>query len=151
YGPGAVVGLVAGGWVDRRRKRTLLVIADVLRALLVLSLPLAHAFGALTMAHVFAVAAAVGAASALFYLTELSYLPELVTGELLVDANGITEATESVAEITGPALAGALIRAIGAPLAVTLDALSYLWSATFLRGLPDAPPATTGARASIAA
>jgi hypothetical protein len=83
------------------------------------------------------------AATALFYLTELSYLPELVGPDTLVDANGITHATESVAEITGPALAGVLIRAIGAPLAVTLDALSYLWSWTFLRGLPDAPPADT--------
>lgn len=150
YGPGAVIGLVAGGWVDRRRKRTLLVAADVARALPVLSLPIAHHLGALHLAHLYVVAALVGAATALFYLTELSYLPELVTAETLVDANGVTHATESVAEITGPALAGALIRAIGAPLAVTLDALSYLWSATFLRGLPDATPAATGARASIA-
>lgn len=151
YGPGAVVGVVAGGWVDRRRKRTLLVAADVVRALLVLSLPLAHWLGALTMPHLYIVAALVGAASALFYLTELSYLPELVTGELLVDANGVSHATESIAEITGPAAGGALIRLIGAPLAVTLDALSYLWSAAFLRGLPDARPADVGdgARPSI--
>lgn len=149
YGPGAVVGLVAGGWVDRRRKRTLLVIADVVRALLVLTLPLAHAFGVLAMAHLYVVGGLVGAASALFYLTELSYLPELVPAEHLVDANGVSQATESVAEITGPAVAGALIRAVGAPLAVTLDALSYLWSASFLRGLPDATPAADGARGSI--
>ena len=151
WGPGAVIGLVAGGWVDRRRKRTLLVVADVLRAVLVLSLPIAHVLGALHLAHLYVVAAIVGAASALFYLTELSYLPELVSGEQLVDANGVTQATESVAEITGPALAGGLIRAIGAPLAVTLDALSYLWSATFLRGLPDAlPEAAAGPRSTIA-
>ncbi|HVV85958.1 MAG TPA: MFS transporter [Kofleriaceae bacterium] len=151
YGPGAVVGLVAGGWVDRRRKRTLLVAADLVRAALVLSLPIAHAFGAMRLPHVYLVACIVGAATALFHLTELSYLPELVDGELLVDANGVTEATESVAEITGPALAGGLIRAVGAPLAVTLDALSYLWSAAFLRGLPDATPADVGPRASILA
>ena len=76
YGPGAVIGLIAGGWVDRRRKRTLLVVADLLRAALVLSLPLAHAFGALRLPHLYVVAAVVGAASTLFYLTELSYLPE---------------------------------------------------------------------------
>ncbi len=184
YGPGAVIGLIAGGWVDRRRKRTLLVIADLLRAALVLSLPLAHAFGALRLPHLYVVAAVVGAASTLFYLTELSYLPELfaepgpdaaqapdrsvgpgrkpgppshggtparpavgASGDELIDANGISQATESVAEITGPAVAGGLIRAIGAPLAVTLDALSYLWSASFLRGLPDVAPAeASGAR-----
>lgn len=149
YGPGALVGLVAGGWVDRRRKRTLLVVADVARAVLVMSLPVAHYLGALHLAHLYVVAALVGAATALFYLTELSYLPELVSADTLVDANGVTHATESIAEITGPAVAGALIQGIGAPLAVVLDALSYLWSATFLRGLPDAPPAASDARTSL--
>ena len=141
YGPGAIVGLIAGGWVDRRSKRALLVLADLVRAALVLSVPIAYALDALTLVHVGVVAAGVGAASALFMITDNTYIPELVDGDDLIAANATIEATESVAEITGPAAAGVLIRVVGAPVAVLLDAASYLWSALFLlRIRPTAPP-----------
>lgn len=141
WGPGAVVGLVAGGWVDRRSKRGLLVAADLVRAVLVMSIPIAWWAGVLGLVHVCIVAGGVGAASALFRITTASYLPEVVEREELVHANGVGEATESVAEIGGPALAGPLIAAVGAAIAVVLDALSYVWSAMFLRGLPAGRPA----------
>jgi MFS family permease len=150
YGPGALVGLFAGGWVDRRSKRALLVGADLLRAVLVISVPLAYWAGSLELVHLCVVAAGVGAASALFRITDNTYLPELVGDEHLVAANSTIEATESVAEITGPAAAGLLIRLVGAPLAVLLDALSYLWSAAFLIGIPTArEPRPVPAAASV--
>jgi MFS family permease len=152
YGPGALVGLLAGGWVDRRSKRKLLVLADLIRAALVVSVPIAYWLDALTLAHVGVVAAGVGAASALFMITDNTYVPELVGGDDLVAANSTIEATESVAEITGPAAAGVLIRMVGAPIAVLLDAASYLWSALFLVGIrPTVPPAPPPPKLSIGA
>lgn len=150
WGPGAVIGLVAGGWVDRRSKRSLLVWSDVIRAALVMSLPIAYWLGLLGFVHVCLVAGGVGAASAVFRITSASYLPDVVERDELLDANGIGEATESVAEIAGPATAGPMIAILGAPIAVLADALSYLWSAAFLRGLPAGAPSST-APASIGA
>jgi predicted MFS family arabinose efflux permease len=140
-GPGALVGLFAGGWIDRRSKRGLLVGADLVRLVLVTTLPIAWWLDVLTFVHLVVVAAGVGAASALFQITDNTYLPELVGRDDLVDANSVIEATESVAEITGPAAAGVLIRAIGAPLAVVLDAATYLWSAMLLGTIAPRPPA----------
>ena len=148
WGPGAVVGLVAGGWVDRRSKRSLLVASDVVRAALVMSLPIAYWLGVLGFVHVCLVAGGVGAASAVFRITTASYLPDVVERDELLAANGVGEATESVAEIGGPAMAGPMIAILGAPLAVLADAASYLWSAAFLRGLPRGAP-SSAAPASI--
>ncbi|MBZ0239034.1 MAG: MFS transporter, partial [Deltaproteobacteria bacterium] len=155
WGPGALVGLFAGGWIDRRDKRALLVGADLVRLALVLTVPLAWWMDTLTLVHVGVVAAGVGAASSLFQITDNTYLPELVGRDDLVAANATIEATDSVAEITGPAAAGLLIRAVGAPLAVVIDAATYAWSAILLVAIPPRPPPIAtegaGARASVLA
>jgi MFS family permease len=130
--PGVVLAMMAGGFVDRSRKRRILVAADLIRAALVASLTLAWALGALSMVQVVLVGAGVGAASALFQITDVAYLPALIGRRLLVEGNAKLETTEAVAEITGPASAGVLIAALGAPLAVAIDAASYLWSAFML-------------------
>ncbi|HUQ03313.1 MAG TPA: MFS transporter [Kofleriaceae bacterium] len=148
WGPGALVGLFAGGWIDRRSKRTLLVGADVVRLALVLTVPIAWWTGALTLVHVGMVAAGVGAASSLFQITDNTYLPEVVGRDDLVDANATIEATDSIAEISGPAAAGVLIRAIGAPLAVVVDAATYAWSALLLLTIRPSAPAVVESAAS---
>lgn len=139
--PGVLLAMVAGGFVDRGRKRRILISADVIRAGLVASLTLAWALGALSaqtrhpgwaMIHVVLVGAGVGAATALFQITDIAYLPALIGRRRLVEGNAKLETTEAIAEITGPASAGALIAALGAPLAVAIDAASYLWSALML-------------------
>jgi len=135
YGPGVLVGLLAGGWVDRSRKREILVGADLVRALAVATVPLAAWLGRLEVVQVYVVAVVVGGATALFQIADVALLPRLVPPERLVEGNAKLAATESVAEVTGPALAGVLIQALGAPLAVLLDAASYVWSALFLRSL----------------
>lgn len=150
WGPGAIIGLVAGGWIDRRSKRALLVWADLVRFVLVITVPIAWWLDALTLWHVALVAGGVGAASALFHITDNTFLPELVGKEELVDANAVIEATDSAAEITGPAAAGLLIGAMGAPVVVLLDAATYLWSAAVLGRIPPRPaPAASTERASI--
>lgn len=151
--PGVVLAMMAGGFVDRGRKRRILIAADLIRAALVASLTLAWALGALSMIQVVLVGAGVGAASALFQITDVAYLPALIDRRRLVEGNAKLETTEAIAEITGPASAGVLIAALGAPLAVAIDAASYLWSAFMLGRIraaehvharPVAPRAATG-------
>ena len=147
--PGVVLALFAGGMVDRGNKRRILIVADLVRALAVASLTIVWAAGALTMVHLMIVGAIVGAASAMFAITDNAYLPSLIGKEQLAEGNAKLEATEAIAEITGPASAGALIAALGAPLAVAIDAATYLWSAVMLGQIrariapAEASPATS--------
>jgi MFS family permease len=132
YGPGVLVALAAGGMIDRSRKRPILVGADLVRAVAGASLPIAAWAGLLTMAHIYLVAAVVGAASALFQITDNAYIPALVGQEHLVQGNSVIEGTEAVAEVAGPGIGGALIHIFTAPIAVAIDAASYLVSAVLL-------------------
>ncbi len=150
--PGAILALFSGGLVDRGRKRRILVAADLVRAAIVISLTIAWAGGVLTIAHVFAVGAIVGAASALFQIADIAYLPALLAKRELAEGNAKLETTEAIAEVTGPASAGALIAALGAPLAVAIDAATYLWSALVLgriRAVEPPPPVTEVASTSM--
>lgn len=144
--PGVVLALFVGGFIDRGNKRRILIAADVVRALAVVSLTIAWAAGGLTMVHLLVVGAVVGAASAMFAITDNAYLPALIGKELLAEGNAKIEATEAIAEITGPASAGALIAALGAPLAVAIDAATYVWSAVMLGRIQTrvAPAEDTG-------
>ena len=141
--PGMILAVFAGGVVDRGHKRRLLIAADLVRAALVASLTVAWELGALTMLQVIVVGAGVGAASALFQITDVAYLPQLIGRGRLTEGNAKLETTEAIAEITGPASAGVLISALGAPIAVVIDALSYAWSAIMLGRIRggDADPA----------
>lgn len=130
--PGIVLALFAGGMIDRGRKRRILIVADVVRALLVTSLPIAYWTGALTMTHLIVVGAGVGAATTLFSITDNTYLPALIGKENLVEGNSKIEASEAVAEIAGPSAGGVLIGLLGAPIAVLIDAATYVWSVLFL-------------------
>ncbi|WP_437594883.1 MFS transporter [Sorangium sp. So ce1000] len=130
--PGFVVGLFAGGLVDRSRKRPLLIGADLVRAALILSVPIAAWTGALTLLHLSAVAALVGMATSLFQIADNAYLPALVGQDHLVEANARLEGTDAAAEIAGPGAAGILIQALSAPVTMVVDALSYLGSAALL-------------------
>ncbi len=131
-GPGILVGLLAGGWIDRSSKRRLLIGADLARAAAIVSLTLLWLLGYLSMAHVVGVGIVVGGASALFQITDNTYLPSLIGRRQLAEGNAKLESTEAVAEIAGPASAGYLIAALGAPLAVAIDAVTYVWSAVLL-------------------
>jgi MFS family permease len=137
-----LVGLPAGAWVDRMRLRTVLIVNDVLRALALISVPIAQWLGVLGMGQLYAVALLTGACTVFFDVAYQSFLPQLVERGQLVEANAKLQASESVAQISGPSLGGVLIQALTAPYAVLLDALSFLWSASWVAAIktrPDKP------------
>ncbi len=144
--PGLVVGLTAGGFVDRSRRRTLMIAADLARAGVLLTVPFAAWFGLLTMAQLYIAAVLVGAASVLFEIADQAYLPTLVSHEGLLDANAKLSITNATAEVAGPALAGVLIQLLRAPMALAANAVTYLVSAAFLATIENRePPARAAA------
>jgi predicted MFS family arabinose efflux permease len=140
YGPALIVGLACGGWVDRTRRRGLMVGADLVRAAVLAAIPIAALLHVLTLPLLYLAAALVGAASVLFEIADHAYLPGLVKREDLTRANASLSATESVAEIGGPALAGALFQVLAAPIAIAANAVTYLVSALFLAGIRRPEP-----------
>jgi MFS family permease len=130
-----LLGLAAGVWVDRWSRRTTMLVADVVRALALATIPLA-AFGhALGYAQLLAVAACVGVASVFFDVAYQSLVPSLVERDELERANSRLQLSESVAQIAGNGLAGALIAAVGAAVTVVVDAASYAVSVVTLAAL----------------
>lgn len=140
HGPALLVGLAVGGLVDRSRRRGLMMAADLVRALVLASIPVAALLHVLTLAHLYVAAALVGAASVLFEIADHAFLPGLVAHEDLTRANASLSATESVAEIGGPALAGGLFQVLAAPLAIAVNAATYLVSAVFLAAIRHREP-----------
>ena len=151
--PGVIVGLAMGGRVDRRAKRPMLIGTDLFRAALLLTVPAAAWLGWMSMGQLYAVAALAGAATTLFQIADKAYLPALIGRERLIEGNAKLETTEAIAEITGPGLAGLLVQAITAPLAIAFDALSFLISAVLLgairRDEVPAAPETDGIRPTL--
>ncbi|MBB6350695.1 MFS family permease [Nonomuraea muscovyensis] len=145
-----VLGLPAGVWVDRLRRRPLMIAADVLRALVLLSVPVAWWWGWLGMGQLYAVAVLVGSGTLVFDLAAVSLLPGLVGRERLTSANSLLVSTWAGMDVAGRSVAGVLVQVAGAPLALLLDALSYLWSATWLRRVPDPSPPAAPSLASPA-
>ncbi len=141
YAPYLLIGLPAGAWIDRLRRRPIMIITDLLRAALLLGLPIAFAFDALTLPLLSAVALGVGACSVLFDLAERAFLPSLVGRDHLVEANTRLSASSSVSRAIGPALGGWLVGVLTAPVAVLVDAASYLSSAVYVTAIRHREPA----------
>jgi len=127
--PGAVFAWIAGGWVDRHRRRPLLIGADVVRAVMLLSIPAAALYSVVTLPLLYAVAIVTGIATVLHQLADHVFVTDLVGRERVLDANGKREAADAVAEISGPALGGALVAWLTAPLAIAVDAATFVVSA----------------------
>ncbi len=134
-----LVGLPAGAWVDRMRLRSVLIVNDVVRALALVSVPLAQWLGVLTMGQLYAVALLTGACTVFFDVAYQSFLPQLVEREQLVEGNAKLQASESVSQIAGPSVGGVLIQVLTAPYAVLVDALSFLWSASWVAAIQTRP------------
>jgi MFS family permease len=127
-----LVGLPAGAWVDRMRRRNVLIAGDVGRAVVLGSVPVAWWLHALTMTQLYAVALMAGVLTVFFDVAYQSYLPHLVGRANLVEGNAKLEAVRGVNQIAGPAAAGLIIQWLTAPVAVALDALSFAGSALFV-------------------
>jgi MFS family permease len=124
--------LPAGVWVDRLRRRPILVIADFGRAAALVSVPVAYAFDVLTIWQLYVVGFVVGTLTVFFDVAYQSYLPSLIRRNQLVDGNSKLELSVSAAQLGGPATAGGLVSLLTAPWAVLTDAISFLGSALFV-------------------
>ncbi|WP_433240392.1 MFS transporter [Streptosporangium sp. CA-135522] len=127
-----LVGLPAGVWVDRMRRRRILITTDLVRGALLASVPIAWSLGALTLPQLYGVALGMGLATVFFDIAYQSHLPALVGRDQLVDGNAKLEIVRSAAGVAGPGAGGGLIQVLTAPVAVLVDAVSFLGSALFL-------------------
>ena len=142
-----LVGLFAGAWVDRLPRRPLLIASDALRAVLLLSIPVAYAAGALRMEQLYLVTFLEGCLGVLFSAAYPAYVPSLIGVDRVVEGNSKLATSSSLAEIGGPGLAGALVQFFSAPFAILVDAVSFAVSAISLILIrtpePPRPPRTT--------
>ena len=144
--PVVLVSLPVGAWVDRLRRRPILIASDAGRAVVLLAVPVAFALDALSLWLLYPVAFAVGVFAVCFDVAHRSYLPSLIEREHLVAANSALELGGSAARVAGPGLAGGIIGLLGAPAALALDAASFVGSAALLWRIrrPEPPPAPRG-------
>jgi predicted MFS family arabinose efflux permease len=127
--PTLLFGLFAGAWVDRLHRRPLMIGADLLRLALLITIPIAAITGSLDIVLLCVVAAGMGILGLIFDTAYRSVLPSLIEHENVLEGNTKLTTSESLAEIGGPAVAGLLFQWIGAPLAILIDAGSFLISA----------------------
>jgi MFS family permease len=124
-----LIGLPAGAWCDRVRRRPVMIAGDLVRCALLASIPIAAALGNLTLSQLFAVALLHGIATVFFDIAYQSYLPALVTRRDLMEGNAKLQASQSVAQVAGPTLGGVLVEVFTSPFALVADAVSFLGSA----------------------
>ncbi|MDG4766937.1 MFS transporter [Solwaraspora sp. WMMD406] len=124
-----LIGLPAGAWVDRLRRRRVLVAADLGRAVILASVPLAWWTGLLTMPQLYVVALLAGGLTVFFDVAHQTYLPYLVGADHLLEGNAKLEGARGVNQIAGPTVAGLLVQWITAPFAVVVNVVGYLASA----------------------
>lgn len=127
-----LISLPAGAWVDRWRKKVVLVLGDLLRAALLLALPAAWLLDALAMWQLYLVATLVGVVTVFFDVANQSYLPEIVAGEQIGDGNGKLQASQQTAMVVGPAAAAGLVRVVGSPLTIAVTSICMALSSLFV-------------------
>jgi MFS family permease len=130
--PGILLGLFAGVWVDRVSRRRLLIATELIAAVLVASVPLAHVMGSLSLEHLAAVAFCFGLLGPFWWPAWNAFLPSVVETDLLIDANSKLLFSWSATGVIGPGLGGILVQAVGAPFALLFDAGSFVVSSAFL-------------------
>ena len=132
FAPFILISLPAGVWVDRLPRRPILIVGDLGRAALLASIPIAYAFDVLTIWQLYLVGFLFGVLTVFFDVAYQSYLPSLVSRDQLVDGNSKLEISRSGAQLAGPALAGVLVQALTAPIAMLIDAVSFIASGLFV-------------------
>ncbi|MFF4901835.1 MFS transporter [Streptomyces sp. NPDC001068] len=147
-----LLALVLGAWVDHCvHKRRLMVLADLVRAAALLSLPASYLLGAVTLGQLYVVALLTGAAGLLFNTAYPPFFAHLVPRSSYVDANSKLSAGRSASYVAGPAIGGALVQALTAPVAVAVDALTFMASAALVGrvSIGEPPVAHDQAAASL--
>ncbi|HEX5593796.1 MAG TPA: MFS transporter [Solirubrobacterales bacterium] len=152
--PNLLFAIHLGAWVDRRpRRRQLLIGADFGRALLLLTIPLAWVFGVLSLTQLYVVAFAAGSLGVLFTVAYDIVFVALLERKHYIEGSSLINGSRAASVVAGNSVAGILVQVLTAPVALLLDALSYLGSALFIRraGAVEAAPAHEGEGASLAA
>jgi MFS family permease len=130
--PFLLFSLPAGVWIDRLRRRPLMIAADIGRAIALVSIPIAYWSGSTSLAQLYAVAFVVGALAVVFDVSYLSFLPSIIPGSRLAEGNSKLMTTQSGAQLVGPGLGGALVGLVTAPVAILADAASFGVSAALI-------------------
>ncbi|MAU00839.1 MAG: hypothetical protein CL608_27145 [Anaerolineaceae bacterium] len=141
--PYLLFGLPVGAFVDQLRKRPLLILADVGRLILIATLPIATLLGQLTWPHLILVTFLGGCLTLLADVSEEAFLPGLISRDNLVEGYSKLSASNSLIELSGPALAAGLIELLTAPIALVIDAASFLVSSVLLGTIQVDEPAPT--------
>ena len=142
--PNLLLSLHAGVWIDRSgRRRAVMLAADVARALLTATIPIAFAFGHLSWPQLYVVSFLLGCASVFFYVSYGGFFQTIVERKDYVEANTLLHGSRGFSFLAGTSLGGVLVQLLRGPYALALDAGSFLWSALFLRRIdvPDPPGA----------
>ena len=153
--PFILLTLPAGAWLDRVRRRPVLIAGDLGRGIALLTIPAAYAAGVLTIGQLYVVAFVTGSFTVLFDVADQSYLPALLDREDLVEGNAKLQISGSAAQIAGPALGGGLIGLVAAPFAIVADAMSFFASGGLIylirkhEQLPERPTAPDGSHTSL--
>ena len=149
--PELIVAPFVGVWVDRLRRRPIMIAADLGRAALLATIPATYVLDALTMEQLYVVAFLTGILSMCFSVAYQSYLPSLVQREELLEGNSKLTASESAAEVGAFGAAGWLVQVFTGPIAILIDAVSFLFSAYFIGLMNDTerPPAPREERAGM--
>jgi MFS family permease len=143
--PSLLFGLHAGAWVDRRGKRTTMIVADLGRAAALATIPVCYALHVLTLVQVYLVTFTVGALSVLFTVSDGVLFVSIVPPDRYVDGQSLIYGSRSASFMAGPSAGGLLVEALTAPYAIVVDALSFLGSAFQLgRIRPPEPPSSDG-------
>jgi MFS family permease len=136
-----VLGLFAGVWVDRQRRRPLLIASDYGRAAVLTVVPIAAITGFLSIELLIVVALLTGTLTMIFDISSVSFLPSVVRRDDLTGANSRLEASYAVAQASGPGLGGVLVGIVGAPITLLFDAVSFLLSGLLLQTVRSSEPA----------
>jgi MFS family permease len=148
---GVAIGLVAGAWVDRLPRRPVMIAADLGRAVCLGSIPVAAIGGWLSIAQLIVVAFLASILTTFHNVADRAYLPTVIDRDQLVSANSALSASGSVAEVSAFSLGGVLVQVLTAPIAIAVDAISFVVSAVILGTIrrPEAPPTAREERTPI--
>jgi MFS family permease len=139
--PNLIFSLHAGVWVDRRgRRRHVMLATDVARGLTTATIPLAYAVGHLTWTHLYVASFLLGTFTVFFYVAYGGFFQTIVPRERYVEANSLVHGSRAFSFLAGNSLGGALVQLVRGPYTLALDALSFLWSASFLARIDAAEP-----------
>ncbi|MCB0237729.1 MAG: MFS transporter [Anaerolineae bacterium] len=142
--PALIIGLPAGVWVDRMRRKPIMIASDLLRAAALVTIPAAAVFGILSFVQLVLVSMVVKALTVFFEVADNSFLPAVTSRDQLVEGNSKLGISDSLAEIGGPAIGGVLVQAITAPFAILVDSGSYIVSALLLARIRTPEPLSQG-------